>query len=340
MDDLLEILDKYKCHLKRGSLSMAEYLKINYDNYLKDLAYAANSTNNQLVGKEMSELVIKHLPDIKKISDDIIKVFLLYDRGKIISASNLAFEVFSFMKNHLMYRYYTGNDFNTYYRIRPHKTDSFDLCRKELFHIPISKKHLVRTERYSMPGHPCLYLSSQEELCWYECNKPEEFAIARFELPRDKDNCLKFVDFSENLMLLMHSFFCWFHNEDDKESVRKYLLKHLYSYPLRAACSVKVEYTEGNFKEEYIIPQMLVQWILNDDVFDGVRYESCSNSKEVKKMGGHNIVLVTSNYDSDGYDEKLRKLIMICEPVLMRANTAEDITKNYYDDKYETRQYF
>lgn len=27
MDDLLEILDKYRCQLKRGSLSMAVYLK-------------------------------------------------------------------------------------------------------------------------------------------------------------------------------------------------------------------------------------------------------------------------------------------------------------------------
>ena len=340
MDDLLEILDKYRCQLKRGSLSMAEYLRKNYDDYLNDLAHAAHSTNNQLVGKEMSELVIKHLPDIKKISDDIIKVLLLYDRGKIISASNLAFEVFSFMKNHLMYRYYTGNDFNTYYRIRPYKTDNFDLCRKELFHIPISKKHLVRTERYSMPGHPCLYLSSQEELCWFECNKPEEFAIARFELPRDEDNCLKFIDFSEKLMPLMHSFFCWFHNENDKDSVRKYLLKHLYSYPLRAACSVMVEYPEGSFKEEYIIPQMLVQWILIDDDFDGVRYESSSNSDEVKFMGGHNIVLVTSNYDPDGYDKKLRKLIKICEPVLVKATSVDDITKSYREDNYDTRQYF
>ena len=338
MDALLEMLDKYQCHLKRGSLSMADYLRNNYNDYLKDLTDAANSDNNNLVGKEMCEFVQAHLTEIKEITDKLIEVLLMYNKGKIIPASNLAFETFSMMKKQLMYRYYGADEINTYYRIRSYE-NKFEICRKELFHIPIHKKHLVSTERYSMPGHPCLYLSSQDELCWYECKKPDEFVIARFELPRDKSNCLKFIDFSEKLMPLMHSFSSWFHNEDDKDSVRKYLLKYLYTYPLRAACSVQVEFPRGNFKEEYIISQLLVQWILNDEDFDGVRYESCSQSEEVKTMGGHNIVLVTSNYDGDGYDEKLRKSIMICDPILVNTKGEKDVYNWDLPDNYDTKQY-
>ena len=339
MDDLLEILDKYRCQLKRNSLSMARFLSNNFDDYLKDLNKAAKSGNNKLVGKEMSELVLKNLPQIKNISEKIIEVFSLYDQGKIISASNMAFDIFSSMKKQLMYRYYGAAEINTYYRIRSYDENKYEISRKAIFHIPIHKKHLGRTERYSMPGHPCLYLSSQEELCWYECKKPDNFIIARFELPREGCNYLKFIDFSEKLMPLMHSFFNWFHNEDNKDPVRKYLLKYLYTYPLRAACSVQVEHPNGNFKEEYIIPQLLVQWILNDKDFDGVRYESCSSSEEVKTMGGHNIVLVTSNYDCDGYDKKLRKSIMICDPILVSIK-EEDMFNWCIKDNYDTKQHF
>ena len=70
-----------------------------------------------------------------------------------------------------------------------------------------------------------------------------------FRIPQEEENRLKFIDFSEKLMPLKHSFFCWFHNENDKEAVRKYLLKYIYTYPLRAACSVVVQHHGARFIE-------------------------------------------------------------------------------------------
>ena len=81
------------------------------------------------------------------------------------------------------------------------------------------------------------------------------------------------------------SFFNWFNNENDIEQVRNYLLKYIYTYPLRAACSLVVKHPDGKFIEEYIIPQLLLQWVINDEDFDGIRYESCSSSDKVKKWG-------------------------------------------------------
>ena len=135
-----------------------------------------------------------------------------------------------------------------------------------------------------------------------------------FRIPQEEENRLKFIDFSEKLMPLKHSFFCWFHNENDKEAVRKYLLKYIYTYPLRAACSVVVQHHGARFIEEYIISQLLLQWVRNDEDFDGIRYESCSDSDEVKSYGGHNIVLMTKQFDTDGYDVKLRECIKIGVP--------------------------
>ena len=93
--------------------------------------------------------------------------------------------------------------------------------------------------------------------------------------------------------------------------VRNYLLKYLYTYPLRAACSVIVEHPNDKFKEEYIIPQILLQWIRKDKGFSGVKYESYKLYDEVRRIGGYNQVLLTKDFDEDGYDKFLRNNVKI-----------------------------
>lgn len=314
MDQLLELLEKHRCHLRRGSQSMADFLELDFQSYVRDVRESLDVKENPLVGAEMCIMVKNLIDEIESNAVKLVEVLRLYGNGKIVNASIKAFEVFDIMKPQLMQRYSGAYRLENYYRIRGIGDKLFPLERKELFHIPYSKNYLVGTERYSMPGHPCLYLASQAELAWYECGKPQKFAIAKFSIPQEEDSYLKFIDFSEKLMPLKHSFFCWFHNEKDKLAVQKYLLKYIYTYPLRAACSVVVEHHGAKFIEEYIIPQLLLQWVRNDEDFDGIRYESCSSSDDVKSFGGHNIVLVTKQFDADGYDIKLRNCIRISSP--------------------------
>lgn len=324
MDVLLELLEQYRCHLNRGDKSTADFLEDNFNEYLRDLKSAASrSEDNPLSGKEMCNMVLDQFHEIERNALGLIGVLRKYDEGKIVSASMDAFSLFDTMKSQLMIRYSGAFRREVYYRIRGIREDnSFPLERKELFHIPHSKNFLVGTERYSMPGHPCLYLASQAELGWYECGKPAKFAIAKFDIPQEKDNYLKFIDFSEKLLPLKHSFFCWFHNEkDDIEAVRKYLLKYLYTYPLRAACSVAVKHSGSKFIEEYVMPQLLLQWVVTDKDFDGIRYESCNADESVRALGGHNIVLVTKRFDEDGLDVKLRDCIKMGNPEIIDTTT-------------------
>lgn len=315
MDKLLKLFEKYNCHLKRGDKTSAEFLRENFDSYLMDVKASLVPEANPLYGSEMCTMVSEQLKTIEKTSAQLIDVLLLYSEGKIVSASLKAFEVFDIMKPQLMQRYSGAHRVENYYRIRAiNDGNPFPLISKELFHIPFKKNYLVGTERYSMPGHPCLYLSSQAELCWYECGKPQKFAISRFDIPQSEDCYLKFIDFSQKLVELMHSFVTWSPIEEDRDKIRQYLLKYICTYPLRAACSIVVEHPGSKFIEEYIIPQLLLQWVLNDADFDGIRYESCNSSDEVNTLGGHNIVLVTKKYDSDGYDMKLRELVKAAPP--------------------------
>ena len=224
MDKLLELLRKYPCHLNRGNQSMANFLETNFSNYIKDVKNSISVNDNPLVGAEMCKMVKDHIDEIENNAKTIIEIIRLYSIGKIVKASLKAFELFETMKPQLMQRYSGAYRIEEYYRIREYKEPFFPLERKELFHIPHSKNYLVGTERYSMPGHPCLYLASQAELAWYECGKLEKFAVSKFSIPQEEENYLKFIDFSEKLMPLMHSFFCWFYNEEDKPAVQKYLL--------------------------------------------------------------------------------------------------------------------
>lgn len=314
MDGLIELLGKYNCHLKRENQSMADFLKKDFDNYISDLEQAADYEKNPLTTNVMCDLVNKHISEVKEYAYKIVQVFNLYTEGKIIAASSMAFNVFDSMKSMLMLRY--SGDFHKtcYFRIRCDESNQIPLVRKELFHIPSLMNYLVGTERYSMPGHPCLYLSSQAQLAWYECDQPERFILAKFDIPQDGDNCFKVIDFSNKLYGLMYSFNSWFQNEEDKSIVRKYLLKHLCTYPLRAACSVVVEHPKTKFIEEYILSQLLLQWVVNDTDIDGISYESCKDSDYVKSLGGHNIVLATKSFDKEGYDTRLREYITVGEP--------------------------
>ena len=332
MDKLLELLESFRCHLYRDNKTMLQFLSENYFQYITALKNSLEPLDNPLVGEEMCKMVKAKLTEIEANSNKLLEVLQLHESGRIIEASIKAFKIFNKMKPEMMQRYSGAFVREIYYRIRG--SINFPLERKELFHIPATMRQLVKTERYSMPGYPCIYLASQAELCWYECGKPEQFTIVKFDIPQEKNNYLQFIDFSEKLMPLKHSFSCWFHNEQNKQEVRRYLLKHIYTYPLRAACSVVTQYPKADFKEEYIIPQLLLQWVAHDNYFDGIRYESCSSSEEVKSMCGHNLVLVSKSFDSEGYDVRFRKSLKLGIPKRFDINKIEitprlaDLLKN------------
>lgn len=330
-DALLELLADHRCHLVRDDRSVHDFLKDEFSRYLSDLQNACEENKCQITGKGMCDLIGSHIDEIEENANALLLVLKLHENGKIIEASNRAFEIFEKMKPYLMTKMAGAWRTETYYRIRAY--DGFNLERKELFHIPIGLRHYIKTERYSMPGHPCLYLASQAPLCWYECNMPSDFAIAKFDIPQSEKEHFSFIDFAEKLMPLKHSFISWFLNGNDIDLVQKYLLKYLYIMPLRAACSVDVRYPKAAFKEEYIIPQLLLQWVASDVHFDGIMYESCKNDDEVHCQGGHNLVLVTKEFDSDGYDKKLRMKVGIGEPFRFDINTfvPSDVSKDILD---------
>ena len=134
-----------------------------------------------------------------------------------------------------------------WYRAR-NKKEGKEFSVLDMFHIPLDKRGIVGTQRFSCPGFPCLYLSRSTHGCWEELGRPvfntlfyssfrvrNSFWVLDLRIP-DVDNC------------------------DDSQ-----LIKALKLMPLIIACSFSVNNPKDVFKPEYIIPQLLLETIIHNN---------------------------------------------------------------------------
>lgn len=157
------------------------------------------------------------------------------------------------------------------YRIR--NSSSVLLHRSELFHAPEQARFTVHSCRYSIAGYPSLYLSTSLKLSSMEAcssaDKKETAYCSEFIMQRPAgannerirviDLAIKPQDFiegntvGEGRVLRRVS-----HKLNDSEFREKYL----YWYPIIAACSYIRQSSGDVFQPEYIIPQLLMQWVM------------------------------------------------------------------------------
>lgn len=57
------------------------------------------------------------------------------------------------------------------------------------------------------------------------------------------------------------------------------VVAHALCWPLLAACSIRVRHQNAHFKPEYILPQLVLQWLTNETLIDGVRYFTTKTSQ-------------------------------------------------------------
>lgn len=188
-----------------------------------------------------------------------------------------------------------------FYRVRiTDKEIDTTKIEEELFHIPFDKRHLVSTQRYSMSGYPCLYLGKSISVCLNEIGEydlDKHIYIANFKL--NPGNQLHFFDLIPLNIAEIESMLI--SSDDDKEINRiKYqnkLKKYIKYWPLYVACYLKIDYeNQAQFKEEYIVPQLVYQWIFKynnenkenkEKRIDGICYLS-NNSNLVTSVNNYN----------------------------------------------------
>jgi hypothetical protein len=106
-------------------------------------------------------------------------------------------------------------------------------------------------------------------------------------------------------------------NDWGTDNLNKTAYKYLMTWPLIAACSIKVKDYSDTFKPEYIIPQLLLQWVRNIGDIDGIKYNSTHIDKTVLFNDGdlYNLVLPVKENKDEGYCNHLVNLFEMTETI-------------------------
>lgn len=189
--------------------------------------------------------------------------------------------------------------------------DNKPYSKTRVFHTPYNLRSKVSTSRYSIAGYPSLYLGTALELCCEEIhmNPHKGFAIASiFKLERNAEYSNAHIQVIE-LGVKPQDFVRSFNdNQINRRVIKRELLEskiikaaYLLWYPLIAASSYIRTNKKDPFAAEYIIPQLLMQWVRSEinvkgiedyDRLIGIRYFSCASVKASDM--GFNYVFPTS----------------------------------------------
>ncbi len=198
------------------------------------------------------------------------------------------------------------------------------LNRKDIFHIPINKKRIIKTQRYSAPGYPCLYLGKSIYGCWEEMHRPdtETTLVSCFKSQKD----FKVLDLR---IPTLEEFF----NETEK---------YVLLFPFIIACGIPVRNTNDVFKPEYIIPQLILEWAIekNDsksEQINGVYYTSANRNMDFYILDHEwdNLALpVQESLITEDFCPALKELFWCTKPTcyeyeLIQGNIN---TTGYWDD--------
>ena len=165
-----------------------------------------------------------------------------------------------------------------YYRLRAFESPPQNLSCLDLFHVPFSKRTLVAPERFSLSGYPCLYLGSSSLICWHEKQQPplDKVAVVRYEVWNDSSHPLLYLAFHpKRIPRTLRSFLAvnqlW---KDDPSVPARVLYAIIVTFPLILSCHFKVQFPNDPFKPEYIIPQLVLQWLRSQTDIEGLCFVS------------------------------------------------------------------
>jgi len=210
-----------------------------------------------------------------------------------------------------------------FYRIRL-KQENFALSSKEMFHIPFELRGKVTTQRYSIPGFPSLYLAKTLYVGWEELHRP---SLNNFQAVRLKNvKKLKYLDLTASNI------------SENLTSDKAY--KYLMTWPLIACCSIKVGDYSDPFKPQYIVPQLLTQWIRNNKELDAIKYNSTHiTTNDIETTGDlYNIVLPVRDNKDSGYCDNLTNMFEITETISQQLLDFKSGGMTFLDSEKEIKR--
>lgn len=275
------------CPFKSNKDNFREALNIALKKYLSILSELDYDVPNSW------DKAIEGVSSLKEKICEIVKLLL---QGK----SHLAYKKLDAILDNERLNAKKTSEGHSYYRMRVIDEPRTELSCKDLFHVPLNMRSKIKTQRYSIPGYPCLYMGNSTYTCWEEMGRPA-----------------------------MHN--CWFSRLQNQKSIvlldlriplkEKFLNEPFYYVkllPFIITCMMPVKDYKAVFKPEYIFPQLLLEWVISRKNYDGIYYTSTHKDKEfvypIDKS--YNLVIPVKNpLQATGFCPNLKDAFYISKPV-------------------------
>lgn len=186
--------------------------------------------------------------------------------------------------------------------------------RTRVFHVPYTLRAKVSAGRYSIAGCPSLYLGTSLELCSQEVDLDLSRSLgmaSRFEIQGEGARVIE--------MALKPQDFFTERGDMLKEEVGE---NYLLWYPVIAASSFMCVNRDESFRVEYIVPQLLMQWVRSEMTGEGLiglRYFSCVSVRS-SNMGFNYIFPASGRMlsASTPYCPVLTRFFTMTDPVFLQ----------------------
>jgi hypothetical protein len=205
-----------------------------------------------------------------------------------------------------------GQDIGTLYRL------SADLPpplqnRAGVFHIPFQLRQRVKTQRYSLPGVPCLYLGATSYVCEVEVSPAATSTrwISAFRVRHGKKMRVLNLAYRPAYLAAMLDFYGL---QKGASKPGKLAVAGAVVWPLLAACSCERTHKADPFAVEYVLPQLLFSWVSEQPSLHGVRYFSSRVREYGCELLTMNFALPARNGGRTGHSPELLDLLEWTEP--------------------------
>ena len=184
--------------------------------------------------------------------------------------------------------------------------------KNQMFIRPFEQRENIETYRYSIPGLPCLYLSNSIYGNWTELNCPDinSLQTSRFEISTE----IKKLHFEMDFSFFWKSRFL----KNQKILDNDFLIRYLTYFPIHLLCNIKVKNRDSIFKPEYMFPQLIMQWVNENDI-GCVQYLSTQlNYNHLNNdlfFYFSNLAIPAKTTQKSGYCEYLKKEIKLTESI-------------------------
>lgn len=302
-----------------GKQGMVRFLENTFSEYQKLIAAISEEI--------MSAKIRQHKDEIANLCKQLILSFSNYDKGYTKVAYSNFEEAMNILKPFL-FPENTGivvdplEPRKPFYRARIGSNKPF--CKSGMFHLPFTIREKANTQRFSIPGLPCLYLSNSIYVCWEELNRPalSTFQVSRFQ---QENNDLKILNLTYTPAKFLYSYKVYSeakeanYSNKNIENITPFYYNMgfwvLITWPLSLVCSLIVENEIAPFKKEYVFPQFLLEWVVTEKGIDGIKYFSVKSNPYNKDDYSNftNYVFPPKNFESGRYCNHLMKSFKLSE---------------------------